>query len=358
MGNGKYLDVANWIQEQVASGELQPGSKIYSEHELSSMFQLSRQTIRHAVGLLEEKGVVVRVKGSGTYINSILGNQLSERKRVAVITTYVDSYIFPKTIQGIEAELSKNGYAVQISFTNNMVERERRILKELIEKNDVSGIILEPIKSALPNPNMDLYQKLKILHIPILCINSYYKELNLPHVSLNDVLVAKKATNYLIQAGHKKIGAILKSDDGQGHLRYCGYFQAMKEAGLQIQDVSIIWVDTYDMKNLRDMKQYIIGRLSSCTACFCYNDQVAFDLIELLKEEKLRVPDNLSVVGIDGSDLAMQGEVKITTFPHPMERLGEVAARNLIQMTKNPIFDGTYEFDSEICEHNSVRTIL
>lgn len=357
MGNRKYLEVATWIQEKIASGELPPGSKIYSEHELSSMFQLSRQTIRHAIGLLEEKGIVIRVKGSGTYINSVLGNDLSARKRVAVVTTYVDSYIFPRTIQGIERELSNYGYAVQISFTNNMVERERSILKELIQKNDVSGIIMEPIKSALPNPNLDLYQEIKKLHIPILFINSYYKELNLPHVSLNDILVAKKATNYLIHAGHKKIGAILKSDDGQGHLRYCGYFQAMKEAKLPIEDACVIWIDTYDMKNLHQMKDYIIGRLSSCTACFCYNDQVAYDLIDMLKANNIKVPDQLSVVGIDGSELAFQGEVKITTFPHPMERLGEIAARNLLEMTRIPIFDGTYEFDSEICEQNSVRRL-
>lgn len=357
MGPAKYVEVVEWIQKQIEDKELLPGAKMYSENELSRMFHLSRQTIRHAIGLLEEKGIVIRIKGSGTYINVNLGTAVSDRTRVALVTTYVNSYIFPKTIQGIENILSEHGYAVQISFTNNMVDRERMILEDLVKKNDVAGIILEPTRSGLPNPNLDLYKELKKLRIPILFINSYYKELDIPHVSLNDQLIAKKATDYLIHSGHKKIGAILKLDDGQGHLRYAGYYDAMKEAGLEIIDETIVWVDTYDVLNMKDTKDYILNRLKTCTAVLCYNDQVASDLIEMMQAEGIRVPDDVSVIGIDGADLARHGEVSITTLPHPLDTLGEKAASNLLEMIRNPIFDGTYEFDADICEQSSVKNI-
>lgn len=357
MGAAKYIEVVEWIQRQIETKELLPGAKIYSENELSAKFQLSRQTIRHAIGLLEEKGILVRVKGSGTYINVNIGSAISDRTRVALVTTYVNSYIFPKTIQGIENVLSTKGYSVQIAFTNNMVDRERMILEDLIAKNDVAGIIMEPTRSSLPNSNLDMYEELKKLRIPILFINSYYKDLDIPHVSLNDKQVAKKATKYLIDAGHKKIGAILKLDDGQGHLRYSGYFEAMKDSGLSIDDESIVWVDTYDVQNLTKAKDYILGRLSSCTAVLCYNDQVAYDLISLLHGAGFKVPDDISVIGIDGSELTNMGDVKITSLPHPLDQLGEKAAMNLIEMIRNPIFDGTYEFDADVCEQSSVKKI-
>lgn len=357
MGAAKYIEVVEWIQKQIETKALLPGAKINSENELSEMFHLSRQTIRHAIGLLEEKGILVRVKGSGTYINVNVGSAITERTRIALVTTYVNSYIFPKTIQGIENVLSERGYSVQISFTNNMVERERMILEDLISKNEVAGIIMEPTRSGLPNPNLDLYQELKKLRIPMIFINSYYKELDIPHVSLNDRLVAKKATKYLIDAGHKKIGAILKLDDGQGHRRYTGFYEAMNEAGLSIEDESIVWVDTFDVQNLTKSKDYIVGRLSSCTAVLCYNDQVAYDFITLLQGVGLSVPEDISVIGIDGSELTNMGDVKITSLPHPIDKLGEKAALNLVEMIRNPIFHGTYEFDADVCQLNSVRKI-
>lgn len=354
MNNAKYIEVANWIQSKIESRELLPGTKIYSEHELSTMFHLSRQTIRHAIGLLEEKGVIIRVKGSGTFVHPILGSTMSGKKRVALVTTYVDGYIFPKTIQGIVHVMSEKGYTVQISFTNNKIEKEREILRDLIEKDEVTGVIMEPVKSGLPNPNLDLYHEIRRLHIPVLFINSYYPEIEIPHVSLNDTMIAKKATDYFIRAGHHKIGAIFKSDDGQGHLRYRGYFHALKRARIAMEDSSVIWIDTYDMKKLSCMKDYIISRLSSCTAVLCYNDEIAFELIQIFKEANIRVPEDISIIGIDGSELAMQCVPKIATIPHPMEELGKRAANNLIEMMRNPLFDGTYEFDSEIIEQESV----
>ena len=72
------------------------GEKLPSENELSERFGLSRQTVRHAVDILEQQKLVLRVRGSGTYVG---GNGKAERQErymnIAVISTYVDSYIFP-----------------------------------------------------------------------------------------------------------------------------------------------------------------------------------------------------------------------------------------------------------------------
>ena len=68
------------------------------------------------------------------------------RTRIAVISTYVDSYIFPRTIQGIENYLFERGYSVQIAFTNNLLERERIVLEDIISRDDVGGIIMDQPK--------------------------------------------------------------------------------------------------------------------------------------------------------------------------------------------------------------------
>lgn len=353
----KYQRLINYITDLADRGEIRPGEKLASENELSQQFGISRQTVRTAMGVLEQQGIVCRVKGSGTYFNNRSRDEHKGGNRIAVVTTYVDSYIFPKIIQGIERTLSERGYCVQISFTNNTLERERSVLSDIISRDDVAGVIVEGTKSGLPNPNISLYQELLKRKIPIIFINTYYYELNAPHVSLNDVQAAEKAVDYLIQKGHRNIGAILKLDDGQGRQRYLGYLEAMYRAGLAVTDSRMVWIDTDESKQLAYCREKILNRLESCTALFCYNDQIAFQLIRLLGDRGIRVPEDVSVISIDDSDLAIHSEVQITSLPHPKEKLGEKAAQLLLRMIDGRKQVESYEFDTRVVERSSVKNI-
>ncbi|RDU22620.1 GntR family transcriptional regulator [Anaerosacchariphilus polymeriproducens] len=353
----KYLEIVNFIKEKIESKELKPGQKIYSENELSKIFKLSRQTVRHSISVLEKEGIVRKVQGSGTYVADNRLTNLENKTRIAVITTYVDSYIFPRTIKGIENYLFEKGFSVQIAFTNNVFAREKIILEDILNRNDVAGIIAEPTKSGLPNLNEDLISEITSRHIPVVFINSYYADSKLPHVSINDKEAGRKATEYLISMGHRKIGAILKLDDGQGHLRFKGYSEAMMNADLDFLDTDIVWIDTEEVKHLEKTKGKILERLGNCTGILCYNDEVSYSLIEILKKEGMKVPEDISIVSIDNSELAVLSDVEFTSIPHPMERLGEKAAENLIQLIKNPSFDANYEFDEDIIIRDSVKRI-
>lgn len=350
----KYLQIVNWIKEQIELGKLLPGQKIYSENELSQMFGMSRQTVRHAVSVLEQEEILTSIRGSGTYIKAASENEPENKNRIAIIVTYLDSYIFPKTIRAIENAFFQTGYSLQIAFTNNLIDREGTILKDILEKDEVAGIIVEATKSALPNPNLHFYQELMKRKIPVLFINSYYQSLGIPHVSINDRQAGAMAARYLIEKGHKRITGIFKLDDGQGHLRYAGFLDALNESGITYDESRIIWVDTEDIKNIFAIRRKIEQRLKGHTALVSYNDEVTFELMKILKVGQIRVPQDLSIVSIDDSDLAVLGNVKITSIPYPMEALGDMAVKNLLEMIKNPKFDGNYEFDLYINERESV----
>ena len=130
----KYQQITEWIQNQIASGELSGGDRLESEHELSARFRLSRQTVRHALSELEEAGIVSRVKGSGTYIQYGTGSTEPLSQTVTIISTYADSYIFPRLLQVMVRRLSKAGYSTKIMFTNNRVETEGRLLRQLLSE--------------------------------------------------------------------------------------------------------------------------------------------------------------------------------------------------------------------------------
>lgn len=353
----KYLELVKWINEQIQEKKLVAGQKMYSENELKEMFGVSRQTVRHAIGVLEQDGVIRRIQGSGTYINDNRLANLSKRMRVAVVTTYVDGYIFPRTIQGIENVLLEEGYSVQIAFTNNQNGREKTILEDIISRDEVAGIIVETTKSGIPNPNLHLYREIRKRRIPVIFINSYYPQLKIPHVSINDHMAGWKMTKHLISVGHRKIGGIFKVDDGQGRLRYSGYMDAMLDAGLEVDDAKILWIDTEDVKHLEKLADRILDRFEGCTGLFCYNDEVAFGLLEIFKKAGIRVPQDISIVGVDDSELAVLSEVKITSAPHPMDKLGKKAAENLLHMIKDPLFDANYEFDVNLVSRSSVQPV-
>lgn len=352
----KYSELVGWMQNKIRNGELHPGDKFYSENTLCVKFGISRQTVRHAMKILEEEGLIKRVRGSGTFIG---GNVFEARnkKRVAVVTTYVDGYIFPRMIRKVEGLLFDNGYSVQIGFTNNQVGREREILKDILEKDEVGGIILEPTQSGLPNPNREYLEEIRRRRIPIIFVNSYYPETDVPYVSLNDRLAGERITEYLIEQGHRKIGGIFKLDDGQGHRRYSGYLEAMGKHGMDTDEERIVWMDTKDFRNLALSGERILQCAEQCTALVCYNDEFAFAVAGLLKKNGIQVPEEVSVVGFDDSELAARGEVRLTSVSNPIEEVGERAVINLLRMLKDCHFSESCELEGRIIIRDSVKTI-
>ncbi len=354
----KYQLVIDWIKENIESGTLKYGDRIKSEKELSEQFGLSRQTVRRATSELEKDKILTRVQGSGTYIGDrIQGIRHERHMNVAVMSTYIDSYIFPPTLKGIETVLSAHGYTTQLFFTDDKMAQEADILENLLSKNDIDGLIAEPSKSALPNANMKYYREISRRGIPVLFFNASYHSLHMPCVRMDDDRTAKSATELLIRNGHRKIAGLFKCDDGQGHHRYNGYNKALLDAHIRPDAGKVIWIDTGVLSNLGLIKDYIFDRLKDCTACVCYNDEAAFQLINLCIAENIRVPEDLSIVSFDDSDLSRMCQVPFTSFIHPKEELGRKAADNLIKMIEDPGFDASYMFESEPVIRNSIRDI-
>lgn len=355
----KYMEIYEWIREQIEQGDLRPGEKVRSENELLQLFPVSRPTVRQALARLEADGLVERRRGSGTYVRKKRKAEgtAHRSRQIAVVTTYIDEYIFPRIIKSIEKTISGCEYTIQVAFTHNSVDLERRILRRILEENIVSGLIIESTKSALPNPNRALYQELMARGIPVLFLNSYYPDLAAPHISMDDRQAGKTAAAYLIRKGHTKIGAVFKADDGQGLLRYRGYTEALLEAGLEIREENILWITTGDAEEMEQEKERYLRRLQGVTACVCYNDTVAANLMKICLASGMEVPDDLSIIGIDDADLAKRLPVPLTTIHNPVRKLGRLSAERMMQMIQGGKTAGSCELKGAVVERASVKTI-
>ena len=100
---------------------------------------------------------IIKRQGSGSVVRP---KRLNPRTgKIAVVATYISDYIFPSQLRAVDEVLSENKYTAVLSATRNRVCNERAILEEIL-KNPVDGILIEGTKSAMPNPNFDLYEKL------------------------------------------------------------------------------------------------------------------------------------------------------------------------------------------------------
>ena len=171
----KYRFLVDTIKEKIKNGEYEPGERMESENTLSEQFGYSRQTVRQALSVLEQEGLIERRRGSGTYISSE-SRRTPRGNSIAIVTTYISDYIFPTIIRGIEETLTNAGYDLTLNVTNNHVEEEARILQSLISRR-VDGVIVEGTKTAFPNPNVELYRRLEKMGVPVVFFNSYYRDL-------------------------------------------------------------------------------------------------------------------------------------------------------------------------------------
>lgn len=352
----KYQKVAQWIKKRIEQNELKNGDRLESEHELSRRFGISRQTVRHAIDILEKEGLIEGRQGSGNYVKlTVSDGDSGKEKKVILVSTYVNAYIFPNIIQGMEQVLTKHGYVLQIMFTYNKFATERKILEDILQMREVAGLIIEPTQSALPSPNKVFYEEILKRKIPTVFFHSYYENLPISHISIDDCAAGRGATRYLIECGHTEIGGIFKLEDGQGHRRFAGYVEALLEAGLPVLDDRIVWIDTQDERqDLKLCREKVLERMRGCTACVCYNDSVAHGLSVICQTEGIRIPMDLSIVSIDNSELAQLNTIPLTAMIHPMEELGIRVAKQFLKLMDDPEKDVTYEFPAEIAIRESV----
>lgn len=337
----KYIVLKNELLGWIESGRLSPGSQVPSENEIAERFSLSRQTVRQAFSELERQGLLERVQGKGTFVRSAnLRQEAVQPKTIGIVTTYISDYIFPHIVRGAEAELRSRGYRLLLASTDNDKEKEMECLRLMLSE-PLSGLIIEPTKSAEGNPNLPFYLSMQSRNLPFLMINERYRELEVPCLKVDDELGGLTAVRRLIERGHRRIAGFFKTDDLQGVNRLRGFMHAHREAHMPLAPEHVVTYSTAQKSELPAARaRELLSSPDRPTAFVAYNDELAVPLINAARELGLSVPGDLSIVGFDDSALALASGVPLTTLTHPKEEMGREAARRLIAMIEKGSANG------------------
>ena len=328
----KYYKMHHDLQEQIRLGELRSGDRVPSENQLAAAYQVSRQTVRKALAILEQEGYIYAVHGKGTFVSERVRPE-HKSHNIAVVTTYLSDYIFPRVIQGIDEVLTAQGYSILLKNTRNSRSQEARCLEELLQK-DIDGVIIEPSKSQISCRHLHLYERLEEYGIPYVFIQGCFDQMeDKPQVLMDDCRGGHLITKYLLDTGHRDIAGVFKADDIQGQNRHRGYVQALQEAGVLYDPDKVIWFHTEDRKvHPQEGIRRLISKGTRLDSVVCYNDQIAFSIIGGLHQIGVSIPEDLSITGYDNSMLAHQHPLSLTTIAHPQEKLGEMAAELLLEL--------------------------
>lgn len=330
----KYLALTAELRRLCVRLRRQGKAKLPSEPELARQTGYSRQTVRHALKLLEQESLIVRVRGSGTYLADA---RQSRGSRIAVLCCSAEEYLYPQLLRDVEAVFAPEGFSVERCATGNLVVREREFLTQFLA-DPPAGILIEGAKSALPSPNLDLLARLGALGVPLVWLHGAPAiDTAAPCVQDDNEGGARLLVRCLLDKGHRRIAGIFKSDDVQGPERYRGFVSELVRAGCPVAEQSVLWYDTWDREALLESRgdwldAFVRERLAPCTAVVCYNDEIAYPLIRRLLKAGLRVPEDVAVVSFDDSHYCHLSPVPITSLAHERHQLGTAAARALLAL--------------------------
>ena len=335
--NLKYEIVAEAIRSGIRSGRYQ--DTLPTEYALCEEFQVSRQTVRQALALLENERLIDRKQGSGSHIRSMDESQADRKRSIAVITTYISDYIFPSILREIEAVCSENNSVPLLFATQNQFANERKILQSLLCMEHLDGILVEGTKTGLPNPNIKLYQQLIEKGIPLVFMHGTYEPLRNSLTVMDDNAGGSRMlVDYLFSKGHRRIAGIFKHDDIQGRQRFIGYINAVQEHGLPLEDGDILWYSTEQKESLLNgdfAERWLDGILERCTAIICYNDEIAARVAACLAKKGVSVPGNMAIVSFDNSQYSEMTTPRISSLSHTDYNVGKLAAELLFRHMRN-----------------------
>ncbi len=336
----KYRQLKQIILRYLDQEHYQADQKIPTEIELAERFQVSRGTVRQTLAELVNEGVIYKKHGLGTFFSGKRADETrAQSGLIGVLTPVMFEYIYPQVIKGIHDVLSQSGHNLVVAELGHDAEERYSRLERMLTRG-LEGLIFEPHSGSERFQNTRELALLKSLTIPVVVMGWIFENSGVSCVSLDDMEGGFRATTYLIEHGHRRIGCIYPADHEPGMLRYQGYRKALEthnipfdsrfekssqSASRQTQPHPA-YFQTQDLLAMGDERP---------TAIFFFNDNAAMQGYAAIRDARLRIPDDMSVIGYDDSYLAALADVPLTSVVHPKDQIGKWAAEMLLEQLKD-----------------------
>ncbi len=239
----------------------------------------------------------------GYVVSASASSLASGRNRnVGLLVPFLERWFFSTVLSGTAAELMRQGYDTTLYSLAEDRDLRRNVFDTLLRRRRVDGVIAVSLELE-----DDEIEGLLALGIPVIAIGGPNPKLST--LTVDDVGVARLATQHLLALGHRRIAHIGASAefDLDFHIptqRRLGFEQALADAGVDVRTTRFEPADFTIEGGFRAAKRLLGGAGARPTAIFAASDEMAIGALLAARELGHRVPDDLSVIGVDGHELS------------------------------------------------------
>jgi len=243
---------------------------------------------------------------------------------IGVVMVFYGVWYDAQMLRALEEAAASQNQDILVWTTQSLAGKSTR--KDLVAaiSHRVDGLVLVDF-AGIPE-QADVFESLSV---PAVTIGSSAS--TLPSVSVDNRGAAALATQHLLDLGHRRIAFVGHPEVPAEHVpnsvtRLKGYVDALEAAGVEIDDELILTTELGFGGGAKAWTQ-LKGMPTQPTAAFCVSDEIAIGLLIAMQRDGRRPPDDLSVVGFDGHELAEH--VGLTTIQQPIERLAAAALKRI-----------------------------
>lgn len=318
----KYWLLADTLRQKIASGALRPGDKMPSFVDLRAEYGVSQSTIERVYRLLEQEGLVAREPSRGTFVAEPV-----RRTRTGLVG-YIGAHA-----EGPQ-QFGMHLYGLHLlEGVRSVTQQEKQHLVLLDpDAGELSDEMWERLDAVLTTVPFPAFVKDVREHIqagtPWVSLLSPLE--GVPFVVADEARGIKEAVHYLVGLGHRRIACLTEATHPFTKGRSEAYRQALREADITPELPWVRHLRHYPEQSVfagagrERMEEWLADdwHALGCTAILAHNDQVAIGVIEALNAAGLRVPEDVSVVGFDGTEAAAYSRPSLTTIEVPLYEIG------------------------------------
>jgi len=270
---------------------------------------------------------VQRVIDKNFYVQNLNARNLraSNTNTIGFLVSNFANPFFIAVYSGLEPICRKQGYNIIIGNTNEDVEQERKAI-DLFLQYRVDGIV-----ASFVQPDETVLNKLRSFNAEVLMLDRLLDNFRSDYILIDNVNGAIEQVKYIAGLGHKKIAVIKGTDfESNGKFRMQGFIRGMEECGLPVRDEYIVSGDFLE-EAAYSAAVKLMHLPDPPTAIIAHNNLMCIGAYKALKDMRLSVPEDVSLIGFDDFELSEHLQPSITLIDRPIREMGEMAGKMLIE---------------------------